>query len=129
MTPHSGLPGAASEAPTWISQLGFPECGRQRRWGARGAGQDTQQGEGKGKVRGGQSPPEGGSSREKGRGNEVTGAENEMENGWGHGVEKGRRGREGGRGMGKTTEEREERRKVTGRHRQPEVRRQNEKTE
>lgn len=67
----------------------------------------------------------------------MTGAENEMENGWGHGVEKvGRRGREGGeggreggRGMGKTTEEREERRKVTGRHRQPEVRRQNEKTE
>lgn len=29
--------------------------------------------------------------------------------------------------MGKTTEEREERRKVTGRHRQPEVRRQNER--
>lgn len=41
----------------------------------------------------------------------------------------GEGGREGGRGMGKTTEEREERRKVTGRHRQPEVRRQNEKTE
>lgn len=65
MTPHSGFPAAASEAPTWISQPGFPECGRQRRWGARGAGQDTQQREGKGKVRGGQSPPEGDSSRER----------------------------------------------------------------
>lgn len=52
----------------------------------------------KGQSEGRTEPPRGRLQQRKGRGNEVTGAENEMENGWGHGVEKvGRRGREGGR--------------------------------
>lgn len=67
VTPHSGLQGLPVRLRPGYPSWAFQSVGDRgdKGHGGGGAGQDTQQGERKGKVRGGQSPPEGGSSRER----------------------------------------------------------------